>query len=198
MRMAKMKAAVAVKAGADFEIQEREIPAPGFGEVRIKVEACGVCFGDNLVKDGHFPGMEYTSVPGHEVAGVVDEVGAGVTEWKKGERVGTGWHGGHCFVCEYCRRGEFITCKFEQINGITRDGGYGQYMIARHEAVARLPENLNAVDAGPLLCAGITTFNALRHSGAGPGDLVAVQGIGGLGHLGIQYAAKFGYRVVGI
>jgi D-arabinose 1-dehydrogenase-like Zn-dependent alcohol dehydrogenase len=186
------------KAGGEFELVEREMPVPGVGEVRIKVQACGVCHSDAATKFGAFPFITYPRVPGHEVAGVIDEVGAGVTEWKKGERVGTGWHGGHCFVCESCRRGEFITCKYEQINGVTRDGGYGQYMIARHEAVARLPEGLNAVDAGPLLCAGITTFNALRHSGAGPGELVAVQGIGGLGHLGIQYAAKFGYRVVGI
>jgi D-arabinose 1-dehydrogenase-like Zn-dependent alcohol dehydrogenase len=196
--MAKMKAAVAVKAGADFEIQEREIPAPGFGEVRIKVEACGVCFGDHLVKDGHFPGMVYPRVPGHEIAGVVDEVGAGVTEWKKGERVGTGWHGGHDFVCEPCRRGEFLACRNAAVTGITRDGGYQEYMLARHEAVARMPENLEAAEAGPLMCAGVTTFNSLRHSGAVMGDLVGVQGIGGLGHLGIQFAAKAGYRVAAI
>ena len=196
--MAKMKAAVAVKAGADFEIQEREIPTPGFGEVRIKVEACGVCFGDNLVKDGHFPGMAYPRVPGHEIAGVVDEVGAGVTEWKKGERVGTGWHGGHDFVCEPCRRGDFLMCKNSAITGITRDGGYQEYMLARHEALARLPEDLDAAEAGPLLCAGVTTFNSLRHSGAVVGDLVGVQGIGGLGHLGIQFAAKAGFRVAAI
>jgi D-arabinose 1-dehydrogenase-like Zn-dependent alcohol dehydrogenase len=196
--MAKMKAAVAVKAGADFEIQEREIPAPGFGEVRIKVEACGVCFGDNLVKDGHFPGMAYPRVPGHEVAGVVDEVGAGVTEWKKGERVGTGWHGGHDFVCESCRRGDFLMCKNSAITGITRDGGYQEYVLARHEAVARIPDDLDAAEAGPLLCAGVTTFNSLRHSGAVVGDLVGVQGIGGLGHLGIQFAAKAGFRVAAI
>jgi D-arabinose 1-dehydrogenase-like Zn-dependent alcohol dehydrogenase len=196
--MAKMKAAVAVKAGADFEIQEREIPTPGFGEVRIKVEACGVCFGDNLVKDGHFPGIAYPRVPGHEIAGVVDEVGAGVTEWKKGERVGTGWHGGHDFVCEPCRRGDFLMCKNSAITGITRDGGYQEYMLVRHEALARMPEDLDAAEAGPLLCAGVTTFNSLRRSGAVVGDLVGVQGIGGLGHLGIQFAAKAGFRVAAI
>jgi D-arabinose 1-dehydrogenase-like Zn-dependent alcohol dehydrogenase len=196
--MAKMKAAVAVKAGGDFEIQERETPTPGFGEVRIKVEACGVCHSDVLTREGLWPGMVYPRIAGHEVAGVVDEVGPGVTEWKKGDRVGSGWHGGHDFVCESCRRGDFITCTNEAITGLTRDGGYQEYMLARHEAVARIPDGLDAADAGPLMCAGITTFNALRHSGAGPGDLVGVQGIGGLGHLGVQFAAKFGYRVAAI
>ncbi|MGB2672567.1 MAG: alcohol dehydrogenase [Candidatus Acidiferrum sp.] len=196
--MAKMKVAVVVKPGADFEIQEREIPRPGFGEVRIKVQACGICFSDHLVKDGLWPGIVYPRVPGHEVAGVVDEVGEGVTEWKKGDRVGSGWHGGHDFVCEFCRRGDFIKCEKAAITGITRDGGYQEYMLARHEAVARIPEDLDAAEAGPLLCAGVTTFNSLRHSGARMGDLVGVQGIGGLGHLGIQYAAKAGYRVAAI
>jgi D-arabinose 1-dehydrogenase-like Zn-dependent alcohol dehydrogenase len=198
MVMAKNLVAQVGKAGGDFELVEREMPVPGAGEIRIKVLACGVCHSDQVTKEGILPFIKFPRVPGHEVAGIVDEVGAGVTEWKKGDRVGAGWHGGHCFVCESCRRGEFVTCKNEQINGVTRDGGYGQYMIARHEAVARMPESMNAAEAGPLLCAGITTFNALRHSGAGPGDLVAVQGIGGLGHLGIQFAAKFGYRVVAI
>jgi D-arabinose 1-dehydrogenase-like Zn-dependent alcohol dehydrogenase len=196
--MAKMKVAVVTKAGADFEIQEREIPKPGFGEVRIKVQACGICFSDHLVKDGLWPGIVYPRVPGHEVAGVVDEVGEGVTEWKKGDRVGTGWHGGHDFVCDSCRRGDFITCKNEAITGITRDGGYQEYMLARHEAMARMPEDLDAAEAGPLLCAGVTTFNSLRHSGATIGDLVGVQGIGGLGHLGVQFAAKAGFRVAAI
>ncbi len=196
--MAKMKVAVVTKPGADFEIQEREIPKPGFGEVRIKVQACGICFSDHLVKDGLWPGIVYPRVPGHEVAGVVDEVGEGVTEWKKGDRVGTGWHGGHDFVCDSCRRGDFITCKNEAITGISRDGGYQEYMLARHEALARMPENLDAAEAGPLLCAGVTTFNSLRHSGATIGDLVGVQGIGGLGHLGVQFAAKAGFRVAAI
>jgi D-arabinose 1-dehydrogenase-like Zn-dependent alcohol dehydrogenase len=196
--MAKNLVVQVPKPGADFEIVEREIPTPGAGEVRIKVQACGICHSDSVTKEGLFPGIQYPRVPGHEVAGVVDEVGPGVTEWKKGDRVGVGWHGGHCFVCEQCRKGDFNTCMKEEITGITRDGGYAQYMLARHEAVALLPEGMDAADAGPLLCAGITTFNALRHSGAGPGDLVAVQGVGGLGHLGIQYAAKFGYRVAAI
>jgi D-arabinose 1-dehydrogenase-like Zn-dependent alcohol dehydrogenase len=196
--MAKNLAAQVGKAGGEFELVEREIAQPGAGEVRIKVQACGICFSDHLVKDGVWPGLVFPRVPGHEVVGVVDEVGAGVEEWKKGDRVGVGWHGGHCFVCASCRRGDFVTCEREPITGVTRDGGYQQYMIARHEAVALVPESLDAAEAGPLLCAGITTFNALRNSGARVGDLVAVQGIGGLGHLGIQYAAKAGYRVVGI
>jgi D-arabinose 1-dehydrogenase-like Zn-dependent alcohol dehydrogenase len=196
--MAKMKAAVVTKAGGNFEIQEREIPKPGFGEVRIKVQACGICFSDHMAKDGLWPGIVYPRIPGHEVAGVVDEVGEGVTEWKKGDRVGTGWHGGHDFVCESCRRGDFVSCKNEAITGFTRDGGYQEYMLARHEAVARIPDDLDAAEAGPLLCAGVTTFNSLRHSGATVGDLVGVQGIGGLGHLGVQFAAKAGYRVAAI
>jgi len=196
--MAKNLVAQVGKAKGEFELVEREIAQPGAGEVRIKVQACGICFSDHLTKDGLWPGITYPRVPGHEVAGVIDEVGSGVAEWKKGERVGVGWHGGHDFVCESCRRGDFVTCKNQAISGITRDGGYQQYMLARHEAVARIPDELSPVDAGPLLCAGITTFNSLRHSGAKVGDLVAVQGVGGLGHLGIQYAAKAGYRVVGI
>jgi len=196
--MTKNLVAQVSKAGGEFELVERETVAPGPGEVRIKVQACGVCFSDHLVVDGLWPGLAFPRVPGHEVVGVIDETGAGVTEWKKGDRVGVGWHGGHCFVCSSCRRGDFVTCEREQITGVTRDGGYAQYMIARHEAVALLPEGIDWAEAGPLLCAGITTFNALRNSGARAGDLVAVQGIGGLGHLAIQYAAKSGYRVVGI
>jgi len=196
--MAKNLVAQVSKAGGEFELVERDIAAPGLGEVRIKVQACGICFSDHLVKDGLWPGLALPRVPGHEVAGVIDEVGSAVTEWKKGDRVGVGWHGGHCFVCASCRRGDFVTCEREQITGITCDGGYAQYMIARHEGVALLPGEIDWAEAGPLLCAGITTFNALRNSGARVGDLVAVQGIGGLGHLGIQYAAKAGYRVVGI
>jgi D-arabinose 1-dehydrogenase-like Zn-dependent alcohol dehydrogenase len=196
--MAKYVAAQVSKAKGEFELVEREIPQPGADEVRIKVQACGICFSDHLVTEGLWPGMQYPRVPGHEVAGIVDEVGSGVTEWKKGDRVGVGWHGGHCFVCAQCRHGDFIACVNEQITGVTRDGGYQQYMLARHEAVALMPEGFDPAEAGPLLCAGITTFNALRHSGAKPGDLVAVLGVGGLGHLGIQFAAKSGYRVVGI
>ena len=196
--MARNLAAQVGKGGGDFELVEREIPDPGPGEVRIKVKACGICHSDHLVKDGTWPGLEYPRVPGHEVVGMIDAAGAGVTGWKKGDRVGVGWHGGHDFVCPSCRRGDFVTCANAAITGVTRDGGYAQYMLARHEALARLPDGLDWAEAGPLMCAGITTFNALRNSGARPGDLVGVLGIGGLGHLGIQYAAKSGYRVVGI
>jgi D-arabinose 1-dehydrogenase-like Zn-dependent alcohol dehydrogenase len=196
--MAKHLVAQVSKAGGEFELVEREIPTPGAGEVRIKVKACGICFSDHMVKDGAWPGLVYPRVPGHEVAGVIDAVGADVTEWKAGDRVGVGWHGGHDFVCASCRRGDFITCANEAVTGITRDGGYAQYMLSRHEAVASLPDGLDGADAGPLLCAGITTFNALRNSRARAGDLVAVAGIGGLGHLGIQYAAKSGYRTVAV
>jgi len=196
--MAKMTVAVVPKPGADFEMQEREIPQPGAGEVRIRVEACGICHSDLIVKQGSFPWLVYPRVPGHEVVGIVDELGSGVSEWKKGDRVGVGWHGGHCFVCDSCRRGDFVTCQNQAITGVTRDGGYTQYMLARHEALAVVPRGLDSADAGPLMCAGVTTFNALRNSGARVGDLVAVQGVGGLGHLGIQYAAKAGYRVVAI
>ena len=196
--MAKNLVAQVSKAGGEFELVEREIPKPGNGEVLVKVHACGVCHSDVLTKMGGFPGLVYPRVPGHEVAGVVEEVGPSVTEWKRGDRVGVGWHGGHCFVCASCRRGDFVTCVREAITGVTRDGGYAQYMVARHEAVALLPGELEFADAGPLMCAGITTFNALRNSGARIGDLVGVQGIGGLGHLGIQFAAKAGYRVAAI
>src|SRR3984885_15175795 len=198
MAAATMKVAQVPKAGGDFEIVEREIPNPGAGHVRIKVLACGVCHSDVLTKEGGLPGIQYPRVPGHEVAGVVDEVGTGVTTWKKGQRVGVGWHGGHDGTCLQCRRGDFINCVNQKIAGISYDGGYAQYMVAPVEALAAIPESLSDVDAAPLLCAGITTFNALRHSGAMPGDLVAIQGIGGLGHLGIQFANKFGYKVAAI
>jgi D-arabinose 1-dehydrogenase-like Zn-dependent alcohol dehydrogenase len=196
--MPKMKIAVVPKPGADFEVQEREIPNPAPGQVRIRVQACGICFSDHLVKDGLWPGLTYPRSPGHEVTGVIAEVGPGVTTWKQGQRVGVGWHGGHDSTCLYCRRGDFANCAQQQITGFTFDGGYAEYMIAPVEALASVPESLDAAEAGPLLCAGITTFNSLRHSGAIPGDLVAVQGIGGLGHLGVQFASKFGYRVVAI
>jgi D-arabinose 1-dehydrogenase-like Zn-dependent alcohol dehydrogenase len=196
--MAKMKAVQVPKPGADFEIVERDIPQPGPGHVRIRVQACGVCHSDVVTKDGLFPGISYPRVPGHEVVGVIDEVGANVTAWKKGERVGVGWHGGHDGTCLSCRRGDFITCVNEKICGISYDGGYQEYMVAPIEALARMPESLEAAEAGPLMCAGVTTFNSLRHSGAVPSDLVAVQGIGGLGHLGVQFANKFGYRVAAI
>jgi D-arabinose 1-dehydrogenase-like Zn-dependent alcohol dehydrogenase len=193
-----MKVAVIPKAGADFQIVDREIPQPGSEQVRIKVQACGVCHSDMFTKEGVWPGIEYPRVPGHEVAGIVDEVGAGVSEWKKGQRVGVGWHGGHDGTCLYCRRGDFGNCRNMKVAGVSYDGGYQEYMVAPAEAVTAIPEGLSDVEAAPLLCAGITTYNALRHSGALPGDLVAVLGIGGLGHLGIQFANKFGYKVAAI
>ena len=196
--VATMKVAQVSNPGADFQIVEREIPEPGPGHVRIKVQACGVCHSDVLTKEGAWPGIQYPRVPGHEVAGIIDELGAGVSEWKKGQRVGVGWHGGHDGTCLACRRGDFGNCQNMKIAGISYDGGYEQYMVAPVEALAAMPENLSDVEAAPLLCAGITTFNALRHSGALPSDLVAVQGIGGLGHLGIQFASKFGYKVAAI
>ena len=196
--IAPMKVAQIAKPGADFQIVEREIPTPDTGHVRIKVQACGVCHSDVLTKDGLWPGIQYPRVPGHEVVGIIDEVGAGVSEWTMGQRVGVGWHGGHDGTCIACRRGDFGNCRNMKIAGISYDGGYQQYMVAPVEALVAIPESLNDTEAAPLLCAGITTFNALRHSGAFPGDLVAVQGIGGLGHLGIQFANKFGYKVAAI
>src|SRR5882724_6999385 len=196
--VATMKVAQISKPGAGFEIVEREIPEPGVGHVRIKVQACGVCHSDVLTVEGAWPGIQYPRIPGHEVAGIIDEVGEGVSAWKKGQRVGVGWHGGQDNTCVSCRRGDFRNCKNLKIPGISYDGGYQQYMVAPVEALAAIPESLSDVDAAPLLCAGITTYNALRHSGALPGDLVAVQGIGGLGHLGIQFANKFGYKVAAI
>jgi len=196
--IAPMKVAQIPKAGADFQIVEREIPKPGVGQVLIKVEACGVCHSDVLTKEGEWPGIQYPRVPGHEVAGFIDELGAGVSEWKKGQRVGVGWHGGQDGTCLACRRGDFRNCRNLKIPGISYDGGYQQYMVAPVEALAAIPESLAAAEAAPLLCAGITTFNSLRHSGALPGDLVAVVGIGGLGHLGIQFANKFGYKVAAV
>ena len=196
--VATMKVAQVSKPGADFRIVEREIPKPGADQVRIKVQACGVCHSDVLTKEGSWPGIQYPRVPGHEVAGIIDEVGASVSAWKKGQRAGVGWHGGHDGTCTACRRGDFGNCRNMKIAGISYDGGYQQYMVAPVEALVAIPESLSDADAAPLLCAGITTYNALRHSGALPGDLVAVQGIGGLGHLGIQFANKFGYKVAAI
>jgi D-arabinose 1-dehydrogenase-like Zn-dependent alcohol dehydrogenase len=196
--VATMKVAQIPKGGADFEIVEREIPRPDAGQVRIKVQACGVCHSDVFTKEGAWPGIQYPRVPGHEVAGIIDELGEGVPAWKKGQRVGVGWHGGHDETCLYCRRGDFRNCVNMKIPGISYDGGYQQYMVAPANALVAMPESLGDVEAAPLLCAGITTYNALRHSGAMPGDLVAIQGIGGLGHLGIQFANKFGYKVAAI
>jgi D-arabinose 1-dehydrogenase-like Zn-dependent alcohol dehydrogenase len=193
-----MKVVQVSKPGGDFEIVERPVPEPGRTQVRIKVEACGICHSDVLTKEGLFPGLQYPRVPGHEIAGRIDAIGADVTQWKHGQRVGVGWHGGHCFVCDPCRRGDFIVCQNEKITGISFDGGYGEYMIAPAEAVAAIPDDLPAEQAAPLLCAGITVFNALRNMGARAGDTVAVQGIGGLGHLGIQYARQMGFRTIAI
>ena len=193
-----MKVAQISRPGGDFELVERDIPNPIAGQVRIKVQACGVCHSDVLTKEGSLPGIQYPRIPGHEVAGVVDEVGAGVAAWKKGQRVGVGWHGGHDNTCRECRRGNFRNCRNAKVCGVDYDGGYQEYMIAPVEALVAIPDTLADVEAAPLLCAGITTYNALRHSGALPGDLVAVQGIGGLGHLGVQFASKFGYKVAAI
>ena len=196
--VATMKVAQIAKPGADLEVVERPIPKPDAGQVRINVKACGICHSDVLVKEGVLPGIQYPRVPGHEVAGVIDEVGAGVTVWKTGQRVGVGWHGGHDGTCRECRRGDFRNCRNVKVTGISYDGGYQQYMVAPVEALVPIPDGLSDVEAAPLLDAGITTYNALRNSGAMPGDLVAVQGIGGLGHLGIQFANKFGYHVAAI
>ena len=197
--MPKMRAAQIARPGGTFEIVEREIPSPAAGQVRVKVQACGICHSDSLVKEGHWPGIQYPRVPGHEVVGVVDAVGAGVTQWLPGQRVGVGWHGGHCGDCDACRNGDFFGCTVAlQITGISFDGGYADYMVAPAIALAHVPDDLSPVEAAPLMCAGITTYNALRNSGARAGDLVAVLGLGGLGHLGVQYAVKMGFKTVGI
>jgi D-arabinose 1-dehydrogenase-like Zn-dependent alcohol dehydrogenase len=193
-----MKAVQINKPGGNFEVVERPVPEPGRGQVRIKVEACGICHSDALVKEGYWPGIQYPRVPGHEIAGRIDALGADVAQWKPGQRVGVGWHGGHCFICDPCRRGDFINCRNEKITAIHFDGGYQEYMVVGAEAVALIPDDLPADEAAPLMCAGITVFNALRNSGARAGDLVAVQGIGGLGHLGIQYARQMGFHTVAI
>src|ERR1700686_1065021 len=193
-----MKAVQVSKPGGNFEIVERPIPEPGRAQVRIKVEACGICHSDAIVKQSGFPGLQYPRVPGHEIAGRIDAVGADGTHAKPGQRVGVGWHGGHCFKCDPCRRGHFVLCQFEKITGISCDGGYAEYIVVPAEAVAAMPDDLRADEAAPLLCAGITVFNSMRHAGAWAGDLVAVQGIGGLGHLGIQYARQMGFKTVAI
>ncbi len=193
-----MKAAQIRKPGADWELVERAVPEPGARQVRMKVEACGICHSEVFVKDGWWPGIQYPRIPGHEVAGRIDAVGEGVTAWKQGQRVGVGWHGGHCFQCGPCRRGNFAMCVDRKVMGIDVDGGYAEYVIARQEALAAIPEDLPAEEAGPFMCAGVTVFNALRRSGAAAGELVAVQGMGGLGHLGVQYARRMGFETVGI
>jgi propanol-preferring alcohol dehydrogenase len=196
--MKTMTAAVIYEAGGDFVLEQRPIPEPGENQVRIKIHACGVCHSDNVIKQGMIPGLTLPRVPGHEVAGVIDALGEGVSAWKLGDRVGVGWHGGHCFNCDACRDGDYVTCENKQICGVAYDGGYQEYMLAPTAALARIPDELSDLDAAPLLCAGVTTYDALRNSGARPGDLVAIQGIGGLGHLALQYAAKMGFRVVAI
>jgi D-arabinose 1-dehydrogenase-like Zn-dependent alcohol dehydrogenase len=194
----KMKAAQLSKAGGDWELVERDVPAPGAGQVRVKVDACGICHSDVLVKDGLWPGLQYPRVPGHEVAGRIDAVGDNVTAWSNGQRVGVGWHGGHCFVCDQCRRGDFAMCINRKVTGFDFDGGYAEYMIAPATALAAIPDEVPAEEAGPFMCAGVTVYNALRNSGARAGDVVAVHGIGGLGHLGVQYARRMGFRTVAI
>jgi D-arabinose 1-dehydrogenase-like Zn-dependent alcohol dehydrogenase len=197
--MAKMRVVQVVHANGPFEIVERDIPEPGPGSVRIKVQACGICHSDSLTKEGHWPGIQYPRAPGHEVAGIIDVVGAGVAGWESGQRAAVGWHGGHCGYCNSCRRGDFVTCQIAfQIPGISYDGGYADYMVAPAGALAHIPDELSAVEAGPLVCAGITTFNSLRHSGARPGDVVAVLGVGGLGHLGVQFSVKMGFKTIAI
>jgi D-arabinose 1-dehydrogenase-like Zn-dependent alcohol dehydrogenase len=197
--MAKMRAVQVTKPKGPFELVEREIPQPGPGDVRVKVQACGVCHADMYVKEGLWPGVEYPRITGHEIAGVVDALGEGVKSWKVGDRVGVGWYGGHCGYCDSCRRGVFELCLNDrQVTGFSHDGGYAEYTIAHAPTLALIPEDLLAVDAGPLMCAGVTTFNSLRHTGVGPGELVAVLGLGGLGHLGVQYATKMGLKTVAI
>ena len=193
-----MRSVQVSKPKGSLEIAERDIPEPAPRQVRIKVQACGICHGDSITKDGLFPGIRYPRVPGHEVAGIIDSVGKDVTEWKIGQRVAVGWHGGHCGHCESCRRGDFLACSYAQVPGISYDGGYADYMVAPIEAIVSIPDELSFPEAAPLMCAGITTYNALRNSGAHAGDVVAVLGIGGLGHLGIQFASKMGFRTIAI
>jgi D-arabinose 1-dehydrogenase-like Zn-dependent alcohol dehydrogenase len=194
----RMKAAQISKANGDFEVVERELPEPGAAQVRVKVEACGICHSDVLVKDGLWPGLQYPRIPGHEIAGRIDAIGAGVTAWTEGQRVGVGWHGGHCFTCVPCRRGDFLMCVNRKVTGVDFDGGYAEYVNVPAETLAAIPDDLPAVEAGPFMCAGVTVFNALRHSGARGGEVVAVHGIGGLGHLGVQYARQMGFHTIAI
>jgi D-arabinose 1-dehydrogenase-like Zn-dependent alcohol dehydrogenase len=196
--MGKMKAVEVKQPGGSLDLVERDVPEPGDGHVRIRIQACGICHSDSMTKEGQWPGLQYPRVPGHEIAGVIDSVGPGVEEWQVGQRVGVGWHGGHCGKCDHCRQGDFVLCKSALVPGISYDGGYAEYMVAPVEALARIPDDLSDVDAAPLLCAGITTFNALRNSGARAGEVVAILGIGGLGHLGVQFARKMGFNTVAI
>ena len=196
--MSKIRVVQVTRANGPLELVERETPEPGAGQVRIKVEACGICHSDSLTKEGIYPGIQYPRVPGHEVAGTIDSVGARVEGWIEGQRVGVGWHGGYCGHCDPCRRGDFFACEWGLITGVSHDGGYADYMVAHSSALALLPEELSAAEAAPLVCAGVTTFNSLRNSGARPNDLVAVLGLGGLGHLGVQFAAKMGFKTIAI
>ena len=196
--MSLMQAVQISKPGGDFELVQREIPEPQGGEVLIKVEACGICHGDAIVKEGHFPGIQYPRIPGHEVIGIIAKLGPEVENWKPGQRVGVGWHGGHCFKCSACRKGDFWACQNSLTTGISMDGGYAEYMAARSEVLVSIPEKLNSVEGAPLLCAGRTTFGALKNSNAKGGDLVAVHGIGGLGHLAVQYAVKMGFKTIAL
>jgi D-arabinose 1-dehydrogenase-like Zn-dependent alcohol dehydrogenase len=196
--MKTMRAVQISRPNGPFEIVEREIPKPGHGSVRVKIQACGICHSDSFTVEGTFPGIQYPRVPGHEVAGVIDEVGPGVINWTVGQKVGIGWNGGYCGHCLSCRRGDFNTCQNAQVSGISYDGGYAEYMIAPVNALAMVPQELSPIEVGPLMCAGITTFNSLRNSGARAGELVAILGIGGLGHLAIQFAAKMGFHTVAI
>jgi D-arabinose 1-dehydrogenase-like Zn-dependent alcohol dehydrogenase len=193
-----MRSVQVSKPNGPFEIVERDIPEPGAGKVRIKVQACGICHGDSVTKEGLFPDIQYPRVPGHEIAGVIDGIGNDVTGWKMEQRVGVGWSAGHCGYCESCRRGDFVTCRYGQVAGISYDGGYADYMIVPTEALATIPDELSSTEAAPMMCAGITTYNALRNSGARVGDVVAILGVGGLGHLGIQFAAKMGFKTIAI
>jgi D-arabinose 1-dehydrogenase-like Zn-dependent alcohol dehydrogenase len=194
----RMKVAQISKPNGDWEVVERAIPEPNAGQVRLKVEACGICHSDVMVKEGFWPGLQYPRIPGHEVAGRIDAAGDNVSAWSIGQRVGVGWHGGHCFTCEQCRRGDFTMCLNRKVTGIDFDGGFAEYMIAPVTALAAIPEGLPAEEAGPFMCAGVTVFNALRNSGAQAGQVVAIHGIGGLGHLGIQYARQMGFETVAI
>jgi D-arabinose 1-dehydrogenase-like Zn-dependent alcohol dehydrogenase len=195
----RMRSVQVSKANGTFEVVERNtLPEPGEGQVRIKVQACGICHGDSITKQGLFPGIQYPRVPGHEIAGTIDEIGKNVSNWRHGQRVAVGWHGGHCGECVSCRRGDFVMCKFAQVPGISYDGGYSDYVIVPTVALAEIPKQLSYTEAAPMMCAGITTYNALQNSGAHVGDVVAILGIGGLGHLGIQFASKMGFRTIAI
>src|SRR4030095_3517962 len=196
--MSKMRVVQVASPNGAFELVEREIPDPGAGSVRIKVQACGICHSDSLIKEGTFPGIQFPRVPGHEIVGLIDSVGPSVVGWWAGQRVGVGWNGGYCGYCNSCRRGDFFACQISQVTGLSYDGCYAEYIIAPASALALVPEELSVVEAAPLMCAGVTTFNALRNSGARPGETVAILGLGGLGHLGVQFAARMGFDTVAI